>query len=98
MARKAIRRVAFMKKERRLQGVSSRCPARVEYSIDQSQRFRELRVLNRNFISSGAIDGRVDAIAQSAYLFGIEHGRPDRRLPAPVDEVVRADLRELELR
>jgi hypothetical protein len=55
-----------MKKERHLQRISSRCSARFEYSIDQSQRFWERFVLNRNFISSGAIDGRFDPVAERA--------------------------------
>jgi hypothetical protein len=55
-----------MKKERHLQRISSRCSARVEYSIDQSEGFWESFVLNRNFISGGAIDGGVDTVAKRA--------------------------------
>src|SRR3954451_4967922 len=83
-------RCGFFIKRAPFAAISLRCLARFEYSIDQLQRLRKLGVLNRNFISGGAVDGRVDPVAQRPQLFGAEDDRPDRGRAAPEDQVVGA--------
>src|SRR5947207_2181926 len=77
---------------------SSRCPARGQYSIDQSKRLRKSLLAQADLVVRRGVYGGVDAPTQVAELAGSEHHLTDARLPAAEHEVVGADLRELELR
>src|SRR5215213_7353161 len=79
-------------------GVSSRCPARVEYSIDQSNRYRKFIGAQRNLAARAHVDGGPDLASQRAQLRGAEQERADRSLAAAEDQVVRSGSRELQLR
>src|SRR6059058_1644485 len=94
IARRASR---FMEKAP-FAAVSSRCLARGQYSIDESQRLWETVLAQRHLVVRNRVDRRVDAAAQVAQLVGAEHHLADARLPAAKDEVVGPRARELELR
>src|ERR671930_686036 len=77
---------------------SSRCPARGEYSIDQPQRLWEAFLPERDLAVRDSVDGGRDAIAQRPQLAGAEDDLAHARAPAAEDEVIRSQLRELQLR
>src|SRR2546428_6025639 len=79
-------------------GISSRCLARAEYSIDQPERSLELSVAERDLAARGRVDGGVDPPPQLAQLGGAEHELADGRAAAAEDEVVGARAGELQLR
>src|SRR5215210_5132192 len=77
--------------------VSSRCLARGQYSIDQSERRWKTLLPQTDLVVRGRVDGGVDAPAEVAQLFGAEHHPTDGCLATPEDEVVRTGPRQLEL-
>src|SRR3989440_8279664 len=77
--------------------VSSRCLARGQYSIDQSQRLWEAVLAQAHLAIRCRVDGGVDTAAEIAQLRRAEHHLPDARLAAAEDEVVGADACELQL-
>src|ERR671936_2977010 len=78
--------------------VSSRCLARGQYSIDQSERLWEAVLAEADLAIRRRVDRGVDAAAQISQLRRPQHHLPDARLAAAEDEVVGADPGELQLR
>src|SRR5207302_2103911 len=78
--------------------VSSRCLARGQYSIDQSERLGEAVLAHADLVIRRRVDRRVDTAAQVAQLRRPEHHLPDARLAAAKDEVIGPDTCQLQLR
>src|ERR671934_2346055 len=90
-------RVASWKK-RHVQRPYSRCLARGEYSIDQSQRLWKTLLAKGDLAVRDGVDGGREAVAHRAQLAGAEDDLPDARTAATKDEVVRAERCQLQLR
>src|SRR2546430_1592061 len=85
-------------KKRQEQRFSSCRSARIEYSIDQSERPSEIVVPDGNLALGGRVDRGRDVPAERAQLAGAELDGPDGGAAALEDEVVGPEPRELHLR
>src|SRR5256885_16153745 len=74
-------------KMRHLQRFYSRCLARGQYSIDQSERLRETVLAQADLAVRGRVHRRVDTPAQVAQLCVPGHPLADPRLAPPEAEV-----------
>src|SRR5205085_6950703 len=72
--------------------------ARGEYSIDQPERLRKTLLPQGDLPVRDSVDSGRDAVSQRAQLTGAEDELAHARAAATEDEVVRAQLRQLELR
>src|SRR5919204_1265459 len=90
-------RVASWKK-RHVQRPYSRCLARGEYSIDQSQRLWKALLAQRDLTVGHGVDGGRHLVAHGAELTRAEHDLTDARAPAAEDEVIGSEPGELQLR
>src|SRR5712691_8328583 len=94
----AIRAMGRFMEKAPFAAVYSRCLARGQYSIDQSERLWETIFAERHLVVRDRVDGGVDTAAQVAQLVRAEHHLAHAGLPAAEHEVVRAGACELELR
>src|SRR2546425_11180892 len=85
------RRTSRLMEKAPFAAVSSRCLARGQYSIDQSERLWEAVLAQADLAVRSCVDGRVDAATQVAELGGAQHHLANARLPPAEDQVVRAD-------
>src|ERR687888_1965973 len=76
---------------------SSRCPARGQYSIDQTERLREALFAERDLTVGDRVDGGRNAVAEASQLARAEDDLPDAHTAAAKDKVVRPELRHLQL-